>query len=133
MVLELVPHRELRRMIGAEREGGDDVEADVAVAVGVEQFRRELAEPQALLHMPLRGPEAFGDVVDRRAAVDQRGHGDKFVGRMHGGAHCVFHQGGFDGSFRFPDQARHGMIGIDDAFGGEFLQDAEAAAAGVDL
>ena len=30
MALELVPHRELRRVIGAEREGGGDVEIDVA-------------------------------------------------------------------------------------------------------
>ena len=29
IVLELVPHRELRRVIGAEREGGDHIEADV--------------------------------------------------------------------------------------------------------
>ena len=94
-----------------------------AVAIGVEQFRRELAEPQALLHMPLGGPEAFADLVDRPAAVDQRGHGDKFVGRVHGGAHRVFHQGRFDGSVGFPHQARHWVIGVDDAFGCELLQD----------
>ena len=61
MVLELVPHRELRRVIGAEREGGDDIEADVAGAVGVEQFGRQLAEAQALPDMAFGGAEAGGD------------------------------------------------------------------------
>ena len=96
IVLELVPHRELRGVIGAEGEGGDDIEADVAVAVGVEQFRRELAEAQALLDMPFGGAEALGDLVDRHAAVDQCGHGDKFVGRVHRGADRVFDERGFD-------------------------------------
>ena len=81
MVLELMPHRELRRVIGAEREGGDDIEADVAVAVGVEQFGRELAEPQALPDMPFRDAEAGGDRLDRLAAIDQRRHGDELVRR----------------------------------------------------
>ena len=91
LVLDLVPHRELRRVIGAEREGGDDLEADVAGAEGVEQFGRELAEAQALPDMPFGGAEARRDRLDRRAAVDQRRHGDEFVGRVHRGADRVFH------------------------------------------
>ncbi len=70
IVLELVPHRELRGVIGAKSEGGDNIEADIAIAVGVEQFRRELAEPQALLDMPFRSAEAPCDLVDRDAAVN---------------------------------------------------------------
>ena len=81
LVLELMPHGELRLMIGAEREGGDDIEADVAVAVGVEQFGRELAEPQALPDVAFRDAEAGGDRLDRLAAIDQRRHRDKLVRR----------------------------------------------------
>ena len=81
MVLELMPHGELRLMIGAEGEGGDDIEADVAVAVGVEQFGRELAEPQALPDVALRDAKAGGDRLDSLAPIDQRRHGDKLVRR----------------------------------------------------
>ena len=83
-------------MIGAEGEGGHDIEADVAVAVGVEQFRREFAEAQALPDMPFGGAEAVRDRIDRGAAVDQRRHGDKFVGRVHRGADRVFGERGLD-------------------------------------
>ena len=130
IVLDLAPHRELRRVIGAEREGGDHLEADVAGAEGVEQFGRQLAEAQALADMPFGGAEARGDRLDRRARIDQRRHGDKFVGRVHGGAHRVFHQRGFDRVFGLLDFAGHLEVGIDDAFGGEFLQGLEPAAAG---
>ena len=84
--------------------------------------------------MPFGGAEALGDVVDRRAAVDQRRHGDEFVGRMHRGADRVFHQARFRRASS-GSSIRHGtwMIGVDDAFGGELLQDLEAAAAGIDL
>ena len=133
IVLELVPHRELRGVVGAEGEGGDHIEADVAVAVGVEQFRRELAEAQALLDMPFGSAEALRDLVDRRAAVDQGRHGDKFVGRMHRGADRVFDERGFERVVGVPDHARNRMIGIDCAFGGEFLQDLEPPSAGIDL
>ena len=81
MVLELMPHGELRRVIGAKSEGGDDIEADVAVAVGVEQFGRELAEPQALPDVPFRDAEAGGDRLDRLAHIDQGRHGDELVRR----------------------------------------------------
>ena len=81
MVLELMPHGELRRVIGAKSEGGDDIEADVAVAVGVEQFGRELAEAQALPDMPFRDAEAGGDRLDRLAHIDQGRHGDELIRR----------------------------------------------------
>ena len=79
-------------MIGAEREGGDGFEIDFAGAVGVEQFRRQLAEAQALAHMAFGGAKARGNFVNRCSGVDHRRHGDKLICRMHGGAHCVFHQ-----------------------------------------
>ncbi len=113
IALELVPHRELGGVIGAEREGGDDIEADVAGAVGVEQFGRELAEAQALLDMPFGSAEARGDLLDRGAAVDQLRHGDKFVGRMHRGADRVFDQRGFERVIGGFDFARDRMIGSD--------------------
>ena len=68
-------------MIGAEGKGGDDIEADVAVAVRVEQFGRQLAEPQALPDVPFRDAEAGGDRLDRLARIDQRRHRDELVGR----------------------------------------------------
>ena len=40
---------------------------------------------------------------------------------------------GFDRVAGFLDLARNRMIGLDDAFGGEFLQDLEPPAAGIDL
>jgi hypothetical protein len=51
---------------------------------------------------------------------------------VHGGADRVFGKRSFDRR-RLLDEARDRMIGADDAFGGEFLQDLEAAAAGVDF
>ena len=83
--------------------------------------------------MPFRGAKAFRDLVDCRAAVDQGRHGDEFVGRMHGGPDGVFGEGDFDGVFRLPDFARDFVVGVDDAFGGEFLQDLEPPAAGIHL
>jgi hypothetical protein len=129
-VLDLAPHRELRRVIGAEREGGHDLEADRSGAEGVEQFGRELAETQALLDVPFGNAEARCDGLDRRAGVDQRGHGDKFVRRMHGDAHRIFHQRGFERLLGLLDQAWHLEIRRDDALGGKFLQGLEAPSAG---
>ena len=81
MVLELMPHGELCLMIGAQRKGGDDIEADVAVAVGVEQFGCQLAEAQALPDVAFRDAKPGGDRLDRLAPFDQFRHGDKLVGR----------------------------------------------------
>jgi hypothetical protein len=52
---------------------------------------------------------------------------------MHGGADRVFHQRGFDRASGLLDEAGDGMIGVDDAFGGQFLQDLEPSAAGIDF
>jgi len=133
MVLELGPDGELCGMIGAERKGGDGVEADVAGAEGVEQLGRQLAEAQALTDVPFGRAEARGDVADRGAAVDQRSHGDEFVRWMHRGADRVLGKRGFDrvcGVFDFAGDLV--CFGVDHAFGGELLQDLEAAAAGID-
>jgi hypothetical protein len=132
-VLDLAPHRELRRVIGAECEGRDHLEADRAGAEGVEQFGRELAKAQPLLDVPFGNAEARCDRLDRLAGVDQCSHGGKFVGRMHGGTHRVFHQRGFDRVLGLLDLAGDFGVRVDDAFRGEFLQDPEAAAAGIDL
>ena len=132
MVLELAPDGELCGMIGAERKGGDGFEPNVAGAKGVEQFGRQLAEAQALTDVPFGRAEARGDVADRGAAVDQRSHGDEFVRRMHRGADRVFGKRGFDrvrGLFDFAGDPVG--FGVDHAFGGELLQDLEAAAAGI--
>jgi hypothetical protein len=52
---------------------------------------------------------------------------------MHRGAHRVFGERGLERVFRFFELARDLGVRIDDAFGGELLQDPEAAAAGIDL
>jgi hypothetical protein len=131
-VLDLAPHRELGRVVGAKGKGRHHLEADLAGAEGVEQLGRQLAEAQPLPDVPFGYAEAKGDRFDRLAGVDQRGHGDKFVGRMHGGAHRVFHQRGFERLFGLLDQARHLEIRRDRALGRELLQRLEAAAAGDD-
>ena len=125
LVLELVPDRALRGMVAAEREGRDRFEGDGAAAVGIEQLGRELAEAQALLDMALGGAEAARDVFDRGAAVDQRRHSDELVGRMHRRADRVLGQRGFDCVFGLLDLAVNLVIGINDAFGRELLQDPE--------
>ena len=131
-VLDLAPHRELRRVIGAEREGGDRLEADLAGAEGIEQLGRQLAEAQALPDVPFGNPEARGDGVTGMAGVDQRGHGDEFIRGMHGGADRVFHQRGFERLVRLLDEAWHLEIGRDDALGRELLQGLEPPSAGGD-
>ena len=120
-------------MIGAEREGSDGIEADIAGAVGVEQFGGELAEAQALLDVSFGSAEALCDLIDRGAAVDQLGHGDKFVGGVHRGADRVFDKRAFERVAGAFDLARDRMIGIDRAFGGELLQDLEPPSAGIDF
>ena len=91
IVLELVPHGQLRRVIGAESESRHGFEADFTCAVSVEQFRRELAEAQALPHMAFGNAETNRNRLDRLAGVDQGRHRHKFVGRMHRRADGVFH------------------------------------------
>ena len=81
MVLELMPHRELCGVIGAEGKRSHDIEADVAVTISVEQFGRELAQPQALPDMAFRDAKPGGDRLDRFAPIDQRRHGDELVRR----------------------------------------------------
>lgn len=83
--------------------------------------------------MALGGAEALRDLVDRGAAVDQRRHGDELVSGMHGRPDRVFGEGDFDSVFGLPDFARDFGVRVDHAFGGEVLQDLEAAAADIHL
>ena len=102
------------------------------VAEFVEQLGRDLAELQALLDVPFADAKAGGDGLDRLAGVDQRRHRGEFVGRVHRGAHRVLHQRGFERGVRLFDEARHLVIGRDNALGGELLQSLQAPAAGRD-
>jgi hypothetical protein len=133
MVLQLAPHRELGGVIGAEGEGGHGIEADAAGAVGVEQFGRQLAEAQALPDVAFGGAEAGRNGVDRGAGIDQRRHGNEFVGRVHRRPDRVLGERGLDRVFGLFDLARDPGVGGDDALGRELLQDSEAAAAGIDF
>ena len=132
LLLDLAPDRELRRMIGAERKGRDDLEADLSGAERVEQLGRELAELEALPDMPFGDAEAGGDRLDRGAAVDQRRHRREFVGRVHRGAHRILHQRGFERGIGRLDKARHLAIACDRALGGKLLQRLEPPPAGGD-
>ena len=132
MVLDLAPHRELRRVIGAKGEGHHHFEADAAFPVSVEQFGGELAQAQALPDVPLRHAEAGGDGLDGLAGLDQGRHGDEFVRRVHGGADGVLHQRRLEGLALGLDQARHLEVVGDDALGGELLQGLEPPPAGGD-
>ena len=125
LVSELAPDRELRGVVGAERKGRDDFEAGLAGAERVEQLGRELAELEALPDMPLGDAEAYGDGLDRDAAVDQRRHGGEFVGRVHRGAHRILHKRGFERGVGRLDKARHLAIACDRALGGKLLQGLE--------
>jgi hypothetical protein len=127
-----MPHAKLCGMVRAEREGGHDLERELAGAEFVEQFGRHLAEFEALLDVPFADAEARGDLVDRRAGVDQCRHRGEFVRRVHRGAHRVFHQRGFERRLVFLDEARRLVIGRDHALGSEFLQRLQATAAGRD-
>jgi hypothetical protein len=133
MLLELAPDGELRRVIGADREGRDRFEADATGPIGIEQLGRQLAEAQALLDMALGGAEAARDVLDDGTGVDQRAHRHEFVGRMHRGADRVLGKRRLDRVFGLLDLAGDLVIGVDRALGCELLQDPEAAAAGMYL
>ena len=132
LVLELMPHGELRRVVGAEREGHHHFEADVAFPIGVEQLGGELAQAQALPDVPLRHAEAGGDGLDGLAGINQGRHGDEFVRRVHGGADRVLHQRRLEGLALGLDQARHLEVVGDDALGGKLLQGLEPPPAGGD-
>jgi hypothetical protein len=130
LVLDLAPHRELGFVVGAERKRRHHLERELAGAVFIEQFRRHLAELQALLDMPLADPKAAGDRRNVLAGLDQPRHRREFVGRVHLGAHRVFEERGFARCRRLLGQARYRVTGREDALGGERLQGLEAAAAG---
>ena len=119
-------------MIGAEREGGHDIEADLSCAVSVEQFGRELAEAQALPDMAFGGAEANGDRLDRSpASIKDAIATNSSAGCM--AARIVFSISEVSQRrFGLFDQARHLEAGREHAFGGEFLQDLEPPAAGND-
>ena len=119
-------------MVGAERERRHHLERELAGAEFVEEFRRHLTEPEALLDVPFADPEAGGDDLDILAGVDQRRHRGEFVGRVHRGPHRVFHQRGFERRRRFFDEARDLIIGRDRALCGKLLQCLQAPAAGGD-
>jgi hypothetical protein len=57
-------------VIDAEGEGGHHLEPDLSCAVSVEQFGRELAEAQALPHVPFGGAEPNGNRLNSLAGVD---------------------------------------------------------------
>ena len=124
MVLELLPHGELRRVIGAEREGGHDLEPD----------RRRRGMRRAIRARACRDAGAAGHAVRQRrsgwrsasivspASISAAMATNSSAGCI--AARMVFSISEVSSaSSGCLDQARHLEIGRDHAFGGELLQE----------
>lgn len=83
VVARLRPHRELALAVLRHRKRLQRLQIDLPGAAGVEQFRRDAAQPQAALHRPFRNPETRRDRRDRRAGVGQRAERLHLVRRVH--------------------------------------------------
>ena len=79
----LLPNRHLALAVGGDGEGLQHFQVDLVGAVGVQQFRGRVAEPQPLLDDALRGAETHGDGGYRLAGVGQLREGDHLVRRVH--------------------------------------------------
>ena len=128
---DLFPGGELARRIGGDGEGLQAFEVDLVLAVGGEQLRRDVAEPQALLDGAFGDAEAGRDGGGRGAGAGEGGEGLHLVGRVHGRADDVLREGDLGRRGVGGDQAAgHRHVGRDLAFLGELGEGLVAAAAG---
>ena len=98
---------------------------------GVEQFRGGVAEAEPLLDQPLGEAETRGDGRDGLARLGELGEGDDLVGGVHGDADDILGEGDLGGlDIAVPDQAGHGMVGIEYAVHDQRLHDLKAPSAG---
>ena len=125
------PDRALARLIRGDGEGHQRFQIDFARAVGLEQHRCGVAEPQALLHGALRDPEARRDGGRRAARIGQAAERLDLIGRVHGGADTVLGQRNFFGRHDASDHAAgHGVVLVQRAFGGQRLHRGKPPPAG---
>ena len=132
--LEFLPHGELQLRIGCDAKRLKALQAHLPRPVGLQQFRRGVAEPQPLFDRALGNAEPRGDFRDGAAVgCDARKRLD-LIGRVHGRAHGVFHERQLGGVVSVGDDvAGNGMIGRDSALVGQRLERRQAPPAGDDL
>ena len=127
----MFPGHELALAVGGDGEGLQDLQIDLVGPVGVQELGRCVSDSEPLLDDPFGRPEPGGDGGDRlpgRGKLAERLH---LVGRMHGYADDVLGERDLFGiGVPGANQARHGVIGRDLAFGGKGLQGSEATSAG---
>ena len=126
-----LPDGALARLIRGDGEGHQRFQIDLARAVGLEQHRSGVAEPQALLHGALRDPEAGRDGGRRAARIGQAAERLDLIGRVHGGADHVLGQRNFFGRHDTADHAAgHAVVLVQRAFGGQCLHRGQPPPAG---
>ena len=126
-----LPDRALARLIRGDGEGHQCVQIDFACAVGLEQHRCGVAEPQPLLHGALRDPEAHCDGARRAARIGQAAERLDLIDRVHGGADSVLGQRNFFGRHDILDHAAgHGVVLFQRALGGQRLHRGKPPSAG---
>ena len=89
LFLHLLPDRDLALQVGGDGEGGQNLQVDVALAVGIQQDRRGVAEAQALFDQPLGDAEAGGDIRHSGATIGKAGERLDLIGGVHGRADHV--------------------------------------------
>ena len=125
------PDRALARLIRGDGEGHQCVQIDLACAVGLQQHRCRVAEPQAFLYGALRDPEAGSDGGRRAARIRQAAKRLDLIGRVHGGADTVFGQRNFFGHHDTADHAAwYGVVLFQHALGGQRLHRGQPPPAG---
>ena len=126
-----LPDRVLARLIRGDGEGHQCVQIDLVRAVGLEQHRCGVAEPQPLLHGALGDPEARRDGGRRAARIGQAAERLDLIGRVHGGADTVLGQRNFFGRHDILDHAAgHGVVLVQRALGGQRLHRGKPPSAG---
>ena len=126
-----LPDRVLARLIRGDGEGHQRFQIDLARAVGLEQHRCGVAEPQPLLHGAFRDPEAGRDGGRRAARIGQAAERLDLIGRVHGGADTVLGQRNFFGRHDASDHAAgHGVVLVQRALGGQRLHRGKPPSAG---
>ena len=125
------PNRGLARLIRGDGEGHQRFQIDLACAVGLQQHRCCIAEPQPFLHGALRDPEARRDGGRRAARIGQAAERLDLIGRVHGGADSVLGQRNFFGRHDTADHAAgHGVVLFQRALGGQRLHRGKPPSAG---
>ena len=118
-------------MIRGDGEGHQCVQIDLVRAVGLQQYRCGVAEPQAFLHGALGDPEARRDGGRRASRISQAAERLDLIGRVHGGADTVLGQRNFFGRNDTADHAAgHGVVLVQRALGGQRLHRGKPPSAG---